>query len=345
MEMDEIMLKEESYKKIVLVLLLLGCLSTLTIISPVHAAQDLQGPAFSDPADLTIVPKDWSGKNVRYESNQQNADLVLALGQQTHPIFEKLIEEYAVKNDLKIIVTHGTCGITAGKLLRKKVDIGAYCCPPGKTDRLPGLKFHSLGISPIALIVHPDNPVTNLSLDQARKIFQGQVSNWSELPDLIKNDSSQFIQPVGRLHCKIRPGHWRGLLKNEDLFSSRLNEVGVIPDMISRVGRNPQAIGFEVPLMVRWHASKGKVRMIKIDNHAATDIEYVLSGRYPLYRTYHLTTWDNNRKATLLANKLVLFLRNHIEENYSDYGFIPPSKLKLAGWKFKDDELIGEPEK
>lgn len=339
------MLTENNLKNITTQLIVMTAITTLILFSQTSKAETLSGPEFSDPSDHAVITKEWFAKKIKYDSKSKNADLVLALGQQTHPIFHKLIQQYAKDHNLKIAITQGTCGITAGKLLRKKVDMGAYCCPPGKTDRLPGLKFHSLGISPIALIVHPDNPIKNLTTDQARNIFRGQISRWSDISATHHMSAKQIIRPVGRLHCKIRPGHWRGLLKDEDLFSSRLGEVGVISDMISKIGRDSRAIGYEVPLMVSFHKSKGNVRMINIDNHAPTDVDYVLSGRYPLYRTYHLTTWDNDRRATKLANELIVFLRNHIEENYSRYGFIPPSKLKLAGWKFRGDELIGEPVK
>lgn len=324
--------------------LAVASISSLLVQMPLSVyAENLSGPEFSNPAELAVVSKDWATKKIQYDKKAQDADLVIALGQQTHPMFKDLVKEYAKNNNLKIHVTPGTCGITAGKLLRKKVDLGALCCPPGKTDRLPGLKFHSLGISPIALIVHPDNPIKNVTSKQARQIFQGHISHWNELSKNNMNTGKQLIQPVGRLHCKIRPGHWRGLLKNEDLFSSNLTEVGVIADMISKIGRNSRSIGYEVPLMVSYHKAKGDVRMIKIDGHSPSDTKHVLSGKYPLYRTYHLTTWENDRKATRHAHKLIAYLRENVEKNYSEYGFIPPSKLKKAGWKFKENELIGEP--
>jgi signal transduction histidine kinase len=65
-------------------------------------------------------------------------------------------------------------------LSRKAADIGAFCCAPGITDRLPGLRFHTLGIAAVVLLVHPDNPVDNISIGQAREIFMGETIRWSE---------------------------------------------------------------------------------------------------------------------------------------------------------------------
>ncbi len=314
-----------------------------------HFPAHTPAPTFSDPATYADVDKDWKAKPFKHNKIHKDADLVVALSQQSYPIFHNLILEYAKKKQLNIVVTPGTCGITASRLRKKSVEIGAYCCPPATSDRLPGLTFHSLGISPIALIVHPDNPITNLSSHQARAIFQGATTQWTQINKQQSGNFHPLIKPVARLHCKIRPGHWRGLLDNENRFTPRLFEVGVIPDMISQVSKNKGAIGWEVPMMVSFHKKKGRVKMLKIDGHAATDLNYVLTGKYPLYRSYSLTTWDmdsgnKNSKMKYQAKKLVHYLQQHIEKMHTEVSFIAPSQLRHAGWKFKGDELIGEPD-
>ena len=181
----------------------------LTGIAMAWAGAILRGPAFTDPVQLANVPDGWAARPIEHVAAHRDADLALALGQQSFPIFEKLIARYARERGLKIAVSPGTCGISAGKLLRKTVDIGSFCCPPGKNDRLPGLEFHALGISPIALIVHPDNPVNDISTAKAQQVFQGQVLRWAELTSEPGALADRYIQPVARLHCKVRPGHWR----------------------------------------------------------------------------------------------------------------------------------------
>lgn len=325
-------------------IILIGCLSFNTNILADNIYEHAQAPTFSDPNILGQVPDGWETQEFKHEPADVKADLVVALGQQSYPLFHALIHKYAAKNNLNIIVKHGTCGITAGRLRKKSADIGAYCCPPAKSDRLPGLEFHSLGISPIALIVHPDNPLKNLSSEQARNIFKGQINRWTQLNPKATKNFQQIIKPIARLHCKIRPGHWRGLLKNEDQFSPRLFEVGVIADMISQVANNSAAIGWEVPLMISYHRKKGDVRMIKIDGHDATDLKYLLSGKYPLYRSYSLTTWKSaSKKKYDISKKLVEYLQQYIEENHSQISYIPPSQLRRAGWKFRGGELIAKP--
>ncbi len=316
--------------------------SLLLLVVPLWAADDHHSHVseFSDPAVFANVPDGWNSKPIKHIDKHPDADLVVSLGQQSYPLFSDLIPDYARSNNLKIVVKQGTCGITSGRLSKKKIDVGAFCCPPGKSDRLPGLKFYSLGIAPIALIVNTKNPLSNVSSKQAREIFKGDISRWSE----IDSNNNQLIKPVGRLHCKKRPGHWRSLIKNADDFSSRIFEVGVIPDMISQISRSASSIGWETPLMVEYHQKKGNVKILKVDGHSPSEIDYVLTGKYPLYRSYTLTAWEKKSKTNQEAIKLIRYLQKHIEKVHKEVGFIPVSRLKDAGWRFLGDELVGEPE-
>jgi len=324
----------------VLLLPLLMGVGTAVAVEHEHGAGHSHVAGFSDPNRLVQVPDGWEARPIKHLAKHRDADLVIALGQQSYPLFHELIPQYAKAHKLKIVVEQGTCGITSGRLLKKKVDVGAYCCPPGKNDRLPGLKFYSLGISPIALIVNPRNPLQNVSSKQAKQIFNGEVSHWSE----IDPGNHQLIKPVGRLHCKTRPGHWRSLLKTEDDFSPRLFEVGVIPDMMSQVAHSASSIGWETPMMIDQHQKRGAVKMLNIDGHAPSDIDYVLTGKYPLYRSYTLTAWTTKSKMNDEAIKLIKYLREYVEQIHEEINFIPVSRLRKAGWKFSGDELIGEPE-
>jgi len=310
-----------------------------------HNAESLQGPTFSDHAYVKPMKQDWINQTIIYDEKNQDADLVLSLGQQTYPALHKIVEEMANKRGINVKIEQGSCGKTSKKIKRKAVDVGAYCCPPMKGDRLPGLEFHTIGIAAIAFVTHPSNPLNDISSAEAQNIFRGEYVQWSEVSSAKKlNFIENKIQPVVRLHCKKRPGHWRHLLKNEDLMSPRLYEVGIIPDMIKQVADNELAIGIETMFMLDVHKEHGTLKALTIDGHHPTQEKYVLNGEYPIYRTYNLTTWQGEGKNNELASEFVQELKAHIEAHGERYGFIAPSKLKAAGWKFNGDELIAEPD-
>ncbi|MEJ2141016.1 MAG: hypothetical protein P8Y24_01455 [Gammaproteobacteria bacterium] len=302
-------------------------------------AESVRGQVFTSPEETSEMPEKWRQQPVTYEKAVKQADLVVSFGQQTYPALKNVVAEFARNHNINILVQSGTCGISAGKLLRKTVDSGVFCCPPGKTDRLPNLEFHTIAISPLAIIVHKDNPLDNISIEQARQIFQGKVHHWSKLTD----GFNKHIISFGRLHCKKRPGHWTLLLRNQSMFGPKLKEVGVIPDLIAKVDMLPNAISIETPYMVNRFSKLKNIKMLSINHHPVTDTDYVASGQYPLYRTYSITTWSNFPLKRKLLLEMIEYLREHIENNYALYNFVPVSKLKKAGWKFRNNELVSEP--
>ena len=62
-----------------------------------HDHQHLATPTFSDPDILNEVSTDWKNKPFKHNDIHLDADLVVALGQQSYPIFKDLINEYAKK--------------------------------------------------------------------------------------------------------------------------------------------------------------------------------------------------------------------------------------------------------
>lgn len=330
-----------------IVLLLAFVLSGLHPISAPAAevSKSMAGPEFSNPDKRASMPKSWRDQAIQYEPADRGSDLVVSLGQQTYPALHKVVRKFASEKGLRITIKKGTCGISAGKLVRKTVDIGGYCCPPGDTDRLPGLRFQTVAIAPIALIVHPDNPVSNITTDEARRIYQGKLRKWGHFKQLSdKGALASLTKPAARLHCKVRPGHWRGLLGREDMFTSRVYEVGVIPDMISYVAKTKGAIGYETQLMIKEHKSQGKVKILSIDGRGPDDLKYILSGKYPIYRVYNFATWENNDPIKKkLSQELITYIKVFIKKHDREYGLICTSKLKKAGWRFKNGELIGKP--
>jgi hypothetical protein len=307
---------------------------------------NLNGPAFTtDPSKIIEMPDEWVNQPVRHDPSIGKFDLVVTLDQHLFTPLRPFINKYARMNRLRIFVNEGTCGISAGMLARKEVDIGGFCCAPGETDRLPGLRFHTIGIDAIALLVHPENPIDNLTLEQARRIFMGEIRRWSEFESTTGEKGPDIpVQPIGRLHCKLRPGHWRLLLDNEDLFSPSLLEVGAIPDMISQVASNPSAIGYEVVWNTARYREQGKVKILRINGISPLDQDALIRGRYPLYRVYNLTTWHGEGLTNPKAEKLIQYLLKAIKGLPEEHNIIPASRLKEAGWRFKGDELVGEPD-
>lgn len=311
-------------------------------------AQDIKliGDAFSDPSKKMEMDEDWIKKVIVYEDWGSKADLTVSFDQHLYPALSSIVKNFEKETGLKVAVKEGTCGISYGLLTRKAVDMAAFCCPPNMTDRLPGIEFHTIGIGSLALFVNNENKVDNITLTDAQEIFQGLKVNWSEVkmadgsygPDLP-------IRLIGRLHCKQRPGHWCLLLANKDLFSPEISDVGSISDVFLQVSGDISAIGAAETLYKEIiYDEENKVKAIKIDEYDPANAEDLISGKYPFYFTYNVTTWSGENVKNDHAKELLDYIYKHSDEIDPQFYIISTDKLKKAGWKFQGDELVGEKE-
>ena len=290
-----------------------------------------------------LVPPDWVSRSVRHSPQLGEMDLALTLDQQMYAGLLPVIEKYAKVNDLKISVNEGTCGTTAGMIMRKAVDIGGYCCPPGKLDRLPGLRYHTLGIAALTLFVHPDNPVTNITIEEARALFKGEIRRWSDLSDPAAKTYQRSVKLVTHIHCKLRPGHWKLLLENQDLFSPDILDYAAAPDLIAEVASDPRAIGYETLAMQDVYSHLGELKALRINAISPADLESLAKGNYPFYRVFNITSWEG-AAANPISDDLVRVLLENVNNRAVRLHLAPSPILRKYGWKFKGNELVGLPE-
>ena len=255
-----------------------------------HQDDALSGPAFSAPgANPTLKPAGWEQQPVIHPPEAGEVDLAVTLDQQIHDMLLPEVQAFAREQGITIAINRGTCGVSATQLGKKQADVGGFCCPPGVDDRLPGLRYHTLGIGAIALLIHPDNPLESLTRGDARKVFGWHLRRWNELPSV--TDFDQAITPITRLHCKSRPGHWTLLLRDESLFSPTIQDAGSIGYLIGQVARYPDAIGYETLFWVDHHGQA--VKALRVDDIAPSDLDALAAGAYPFFRTFNLTTWQD----------------------------------------------------
>ncbi|MBF0567022.1 MAG: hypothetical protein HQK89_17490 [Nitrospirae bacterium] len=311
---------------------------------PAGKTDPRRGKPFTDPNKVCPMPDDWLKQPIKYESWANGADLAVTIDQQIYTAILPIVMEFGKKNGIKIAVEEGTCGTSAGAVQRKTVDVSAMCCPPGDIDRLPGLRYHTIGISSLALFVNKANTIKNVSTSDVRNLFGGKTRKWSEL----KIPGGQAapnveVKPVVRLHCKSRPGHWCLILANESLFSKNALEVGSIIDMLNQTASLRGAIGYETLWMIEHYGMKDKLNVLNVDGYSPYDHGSVISGKYSLYRTMNLTSWDAPGIAKPQAKKLVEYILSNLDRIDKSLEIIPAPLLKKAGWQFTGDELTGEP--
>jgi len=112
--------------------------------------------------------------------NQRRGGIIIAGSTSVQPFIEKVAEDFMEKHpEIKINVQGGgsTAGIQA--TFNKTCNIGSSSRNLKVSEK--GLRVIVIAVDGIAVIVHKDNPIDNLDIEEIRGIFSGEIKNWKEL--------------------------------------------------------------------------------------------------------------------------------------------------------------------
>ncbi len=88
-----------------------------------------------------------------------------------------------------------------------------------------------------------------------------------------------------------------------------------------------------------------KVKSLKINGINPTELQALIDGRYPFYKTFSITTWGGSSVENSHAKDLKTFLLQQVDKLDDKYLFASHSKLRNAGWQFDGYELTGPQQK
>lgn len=151
-------------------------------------------------------------------------------------------------------------------------------------ERNAGLQSVPIARDALAVVVGTENPFTgNLTLEQLKQIFQGQITNWSQvggadLPIRVINrspngGSHDFFREVVLLGQPFAPGGPNFTTLTQDETTPLLRALG------------KDSISYSTVQQVE---NQQTVRIIPIDSISPVDREAVRTGRYPISRVVYL---------------------------------------------------------
>ncbi len=123
----------------------------------------------------------------------------------------------------------------------------------------------------IAVIVHADNNIRSLSLDELEGLVSGRIANWSAL-----KDADAAVQPVIPLPADETRIHFEQLVMGDEAASVKALLAPTPAAMIQLVAQYPGAIGY-----LPFSSLTDEVRALRVDNVEPSSAN-VRSGRYPL---------------------------------------------------------------
>ena len=167
-------------------------------------------------------------------------------------------------------------GITAVK--EGRCDIGLSSRALKDSEKADGLTETVLAYDGIAIIVHPDNAVSDLTLEQIGKIYTGEITNWKDV-----GGADGEIVLIGReANSGTRDG-FESITNTKDKCKYR-QELTSTGDVITTVSQNPNAIGYASLASV-----KDSVKALTVGGVKATE-NTVKNGEYVVQRPFVLVT-------------------------------------------------------
>lgn len=167
-------------------------------------------------------------------------------------------------------------GITA--VAEGRCDIGLSSRSLKEEEKAQGLTETLLALDGIAVIVHPDNPVGDLTLEEIAGIYRGEIRNWKEV-----GGNDQEIVLIGREAGSGTRDGFESITGTEDACKYR-QELTSTGDVITTVAGNPGAVGYASLASV-----KETVKALSVGGIVPTE-ETVKDGSYVVQRPFVLVT-------------------------------------------------------
>ena len=167
-------------------------------------------------------------------------------------------------------------GITA--VQEGTCDIGLSSRALKDEEKAAGLKETVLAYDSIAIIVHTDNPVSDLTLEQIAKLYTGEITNWK---DVGGNDAEVVL--IGREAASGTRDGFESITGTKDACQYR-QELTSTGDVITAVSQNPDAIGYASLASV-----KDTVKALNVGGVTPSEAT-VKDGSYLVQRPFVLVT-------------------------------------------------------
>ena len=122
------------------------------------------------------------GNNGSYTASGKSGKITIMGSSSVTPVMEKLKEAYVALNpDVTIEVqqSDSTTGMTSA--IEGACDIGMASRDLKDSELSEGLNAQAIALDGIAVVVNNDSDVTDLTSDQVKQIYTGDITKWSEL--------------------------------------------------------------------------------------------------------------------------------------------------------------------
>jgi len=253
------------------------CLPAFSLLGLSFFAPFLDSPAVAAQKSVSIQIK--------------GSDTMVNLGQAWAEAFN------AIHANVNVAVTGGGSGTGIAALISGTCDIAessrAVEEKEAKQAEAEGIRFNQeiVALDGIVVVVHPSNPVKNLTMDQLREVFMGNIKNWRVLggPDIPIVLLSREVNSGTHIFFKEHVLR-RGKKKGAEEFSPGALMMPSSYAIAEEAANNENTIGY---YGMGYISPRQKVIAVAKDVHSPfiqPTLQAVRSNAYPISRPLYLYT-------------------------------------------------------
>lgn len=253
------------------------------------------------------------------DGHENKTDLVVEGSTTVGPIAKAFAEYYMEKHpETNITVSESGSGNGAKALINGTCDVADLSRFMKETEFKAAVAqgilpvAHVVAVDGIAMVVHPANPVRDLTKDQVRDIYMGKVTNWRQLggPNLA-------IVSISRDTNSGTYETFEKLVMRDAKIARGTEYVGSNGAVRQRVQSTNGAIGF-----VGLGFVDRTVKALNI-NGVTPNRKTVATGVYPIARPLFMFTNGYPHLGTHLHAYVTLYLTPEGQEIIQSIGFVP----------------------
>jgi len=199
-------------------------------------------------------------------------------------VINSLGESFMAMNK-DVMFTYNPTGSGSGiqAVSEGRCDIGLSSRALKDDEKASGLVETVVALDGIAIVVNPENPVSDLDIDTIAKIYTGEITNWK---DVGGNDAEIVL--IGREAGSGTRDGFESITDTKDACQYR-QELTSTGDVINTVSQNPDAIGY-----ASLSAVGDSVKALTVGGVEATEAT-VKDGSYVVQRPFVLVTKEDTK--------------------------------------------------
>ena len=182
----------------------------------------------------------------------------------------------AMNKDVKFTYNPTGSGSGIQAVSEGRCDIGLSSRALKDDEKASGLVETVVALDGIAIVVNPENPVSDLDIDTIAKIYTGEITNWK---DVGGNDAEIVL--IGREAGSGTRDGFESITGTKDACQYR-QELTSTGDVINTVSQNPDAIGYASLSAVGESVKALTVGGVEATEATVKDVSYVVQRPFVL---------------------------------------------------------------